>query len=386
MKRIPLSPIDRVFTGAGAYPLEFVFAYRGEVDAGRLEASLRRAIAAFPAMSSRLVPAPEGCVELEPSPDGCVFETASHAGSFAESAERYRFVSPVESVEGEPLTRIRVTRTADGAVLGISVSHAVVDGFSFFYFLSAWARIHRGLPVPPPSHDRALLVPAGAPTAARLTPRDVLERCGLFWGEVRPSIRREDLRWERLLVSRDELGSLLAEGRETTDVRLSHNDVLTAWLWRRHADAWAADGSGGPAFVSCPVDCRRLIPALPATYFGCAVAMATQEVPRERVARAPLGELAVEVRRAVAGIDGAALERSLLTLDALRRQEGAGVFERCHVVHPRAGLLVTNLSRLPAHEVEFDAGPPVAFDILTPARRCAVVLPAADGVDVRICK
>jgi hypothetical protein len=75
----------------------------------------------------------------------------------------------------------------------------------------------------------------------------------------------------------------------------------------------------------------------------------------------------------------------LLTIDRLRRQEGLTVLERCHVVHPRCGILVTNLSRLPVREVEFDGGPPAAFDILTPAERCAVVLPADDGVDVRVC-
>ena len=36
-------------------------------------------------------------------------------------------------------------------------------------------------------------------------------------------------------------------------------------------------------------------------------------------------------------------------------------------------------------EIVFDAGPPVAYDILAPAERCAVVLPAEDGLDVRIC-
>ena len=35
--------------------------------------------------------------------------------------------------------------------------------------------------------------------------------------------------------------------------------------------------------------------------------------------------------------------------------------------------------------VSYDAGPPVAFDILAPVERCAVVLPAEDGLDVRIC-
>jgi hypothetical protein len=107
--------------------------------------------------------------------------------------------------------------------------------------------------------------------------------------------------------------------------------------------------------------------------------------PREDLPGAPLGELALRVRRAVDGVDEARALGSLDLLERLRRQEGDGVFERVHVVHPRCGLLVTNLSRLPAREVEFDAGPPVAFDILTPAERCAVVLPAADGLDVRVC-
>jgi hypothetical protein len=72
-------------------------------------------------------------------------------------------------------------------------------------------------------------------------------------------------------------------------------------------------------------------------------------------------------------------------IERLQRQDGLAALERLHVVHPRAGLLVTNLSRLPVREIVFDAGPPVAFDILAPAERCAVVLPAEDGLDVRVC-
>jgi hypothetical protein len=59
--------------------------------------------------------------------------------------------------------------------------------------------------------------------------------------------------------------------------------------------------------------------------------------------------------------------------------------EQCHVVHPRQGLLLTNLSRLPVSEVTFDAGPPVAFEILTPGVRGAVALPEPNGgIDLRV--
>ena len=167
-------------------------------------------------------------------------------------------------------------------------------------------------------------------------------------------------------------------------MRLSHNDVVAAWLWRTHVPEWAGTGEE-TAFLSCPVDLRRMLPGFPPTYFGCAVALANATIERERLAGATLADLARRVRDAVAGVDEASARRALAVIDRLRRQEGLAGLERLHVVHPRAGLLVTNLSRLPVREIVFDAGPPVAYDILAPAERCAVVLPAEDGLDVRIC-
>lgn len=84
-------------------------------------------------------------------------------------------------------------------------------------------------------------------------------------------------------------------------------------------------------------------------------------------------------------VDAGAALRSLASLEALRRSEGLAAMEECHVVHPTQGLLLTNLSRLPVAEVAFDAGAPVAFEILTPGVRGAVALPAPDGgLDLRV--
>jgi shikimate O-hydroxycinnamoyltransferase len=380
---IPLSPIDHVFAGRGAYPLEFVFAYGGRMDAERLAGSLRRTLALFPAAGSRLVRLGEA-YGIEPGADGCAFEVGASSATFAESTERHAFVDPVETVEGRPLARVRLTHAADGSVLGVSLSHAVVDGFSFFYFLSAWSRVFLGRDVPPPALDRGLLAPGGARPGEPLDPGSVREACGLFLDERRPEIPRDRLRWTRRLFPQSELSELLGRAQETCPVRLSYNDVVAAWLWQRHVPGWASAGEE-TAFLSCPVDVRRLLRGFPATYFGCAVALANATIERDRLATASLADLARRVRDAVAGVDEARVLRALRTIDLLRRQQGLDGLERLHVVHPRAGLLVTNLSRLPVRQIEFDAGPPVAFDILAPAERCAVVLPAEDGLDVRIC-
>jgi hypothetical protein len=383
---IPLSPVDHVFTGVGAYPLEFVFAFAAGMDADRLADSLRRTLALFPPVGSRLVRTGAEAYGLAPAADGCVFEAATSSTTFAGTEGRHAFVAPVETAADQPLARIRLTRTPDGSVLGVGLSHAVVDGFSYFYFLSAWSSVFHGRAVPPPWLDRARLGPADGGLLAEepLGPAEVLEGCGLFQDERRPLIPRDRLRWTRRVFPRGELSALLAEAQSACPVRLSHNDVVAAWLWRTYVPGWAEAGEP-TAFLSCPVDLRRVLAGLPPTYFGCAVALATAELERERLATATLADLARRVRDAVAGVDEAKARRALLVIDRVRRQSGLAGLERLHVVHPRAGLLVTNLSRLPVREIVFDAGPPVAFDILAPAERCAVVLPAEEGLDVRIC-
>jgi len=384
-----LSPIDHVFTGRGAYPIEFVFAYGGPLDASRLEDSLRRTLPLFPAVASRLVRLPDEAYGLEPDGDGCVFEVATSPTRFADATDRHGLVGAVETFEDQPLARIRLTHTPDGSVLGVGLSHAVADGFSYFHFLSAWSQVFQGKGVRPPFLDRSVLQPVSPPRgAADPTGRGQSEPLGttggLFLDDRRPSIPRDRLRWTRRIFARAELSALLAEAQGDCSVRLSHNDVVAAWLWRTHVPTWAADGEE-VCFLSCPVDLRRVLSGFPPTYFGCAVAMANASVERERLAAASSADLAKRVRDAVAAVDEARARQSFLAIDRLRRREGLAALERLHVVHPRAGLLVTNLSRLPVREIVFDAGPPVAYDILAPVERCAVVLPAEDGLDVRIC-
>ena len=55
MPDIPLSPIDHIFTGAGAYPIEFVFAYDRAIDFTHLQESFHEVLHYFPPVHSKLV-------------------------------------------------------------------------------------------------------------------------------------------------------------------------------------------------------------------------------------------------------------------------------------------------------------------------------------------
>jgi shikimate O-hydroxycinnamoyltransferase len=382
---IRLTPIDHIFTGVGSYPIEFVFAYRGRIDPDRLLSSLSEVVRLFVPVSSRLVEVSANTYALSPSDDGLGFQEAESSANFGNPDARYSFLDPVNSVPGEPLTRIKLSQTPEGSVLGVSMSHTVGDGFSYFHFLSSWARLFRGSNIIEPSIGRESLIPERQDRLDEVTPGDVLADSGIFWDERRRSIARDRIRWDRFRVSSEELSELLAEAQPTVAARLSFNDVVSAHLWRTYIAKWN-DGEGEETtYVSCPVDFRRLFKGFPRTYFGNGVGLATRSLESRALADAPLGQLASIIRSGVASVDEAYMQKALSTLEAQRLQKGLAVLEENHVMHPRSGILITNLSRLPVHELEFDAGPPAAFDILTPAVRGAVVLPAEDGVDIRVC-
>ncbi len=378
---IPLSSIDHIFTGTGSYPIEFVFAYDGIIDADKLEKSLGETMKHFPPASARLVRVSGEDYAFQPE-EGCyVFEVVESNVSFSDTDMRGIFLNPVETCEHEILTKIRLTQTPKGSVLGVSMSHAVADGFSYFFFLANWARAFHGKSLIPASHDRSLLIREGHET---VDAGKIYEKAGLFYGEKRKSLDRDAIRWETILYPREELRTLLEEAQKDCEARLSHNDIVVGLLWKRFISRWNTEQGEHQTYINCPVDYRRLMEGFPKTYFGNAVALATTPLSYEKLMNSGLADLALMVRRNIAGINERYIHDGLKILNALNRQEGVEANERIHVSHPGSGLLVTNLSRLPVNDIRFDAGPPLRYEILTPVPRGAVILPHKDGVMVRV--
>jgi len=382
MKTIPLSPIDHVFTGKGSYPIQFAFAYPGTIKAGQLQKSLAEVLKHFPPLQSRLVKISDHSFGLSPTMGGLSFQVVDSPTTFQDAANCSVFLDPVHSIEGEPLAKIRLTQTPGGSVLGVSISHAVADGFSYFHFLASWARVFHGKDFPQPDHRRQLLIPKLSEPIEPASPDEILSSSGLFRLGKRAESPRTQVEYDHLNLSRETLGQLRAEALKDRDVRLTDNDIITAYLWKQYLPLW--NSGSGTTYASVPFDFRRALSGFPRTYFGSAVYLAVASTGYDTLLNASLGELALLVHKAIAGIKQVQVHAALETLERVRRQEGLAVMEELHVLHTRSGLLVTNLSRLPINDIVFDAGPPVDFQMLAPARRAAVVLPAPDGVDLRV--
>ena len=384
MNPLPLSPIDHIFIGVGSYPIEFVFAYHETIDPARLRASLEETLKVFWPLRSHLEKISADSFGFIPAEDGLIFEVTSSQESFDGTENKSIFYDSVHSVEGEPLTKIKLTQSKEGSVLGVSISHALVDGFSFFHFMATWSRIFWGKRFLTPDHDRTLLIPENPDIEIPITPANIVERCGTFWHEKRQAFSEEQIFEEILRFSKAELKALFAEAEKDSESRLSYNDIVTALLWKKNIQAWNKDSGNPTVYISCPSDFRRILPGFARMYFGCAVCMATASMAYDQLVQSSLGELAGIIRKAVNQVKERYIREALETLERLRRQRGLGVMEEIHVMHPDAGFLVTNLSRLPVNDLDFGAGKPTGVQAATSVCRGAVVLPDADGLEVRI--
>ena len=385
-KFISLSSIDHIFTGTGSYPIEFIFAYPRKLDEKTLRSTLIDIINHFPTVSSKLVKRSDHEYGFELSQDGLVFDVKHSPDLFEDCDKKYEYINPVNTVEGEPLTKIRITHTPGGSVLGVSISHAIADGFSYFHFLSSWAKLFQGKPFFPPIHERSLLISdQNNIQKIPITQKEVLINAGLFLQDKREVIKKEDLKWESQVFHIDELKESLAREQKNTETRLSFNDIVTAQLSKIYLSRWQVPEQKIPCYISCPVDFRRILDGFPKTYFGNAVSLATTDIELEELKTISLSDLATRIRSNVKNVDKDRIETNLYCLTTLRHQQDLSVFENIHVMHPDSGLLVTNLSRLPVPEIEFNAGPPTDYSILTQTVRGAVILPHPEGFEARVC-
>jgi len=382
MADVVFGPVDYLFTGAGSQPVTFAFFYPSGLNTDHLKKSLDEIVRHFPLVNSRLVL--HGGQEYRFSPEGGLeFRVQDSTRTFRADRELKKYIKPVATSAGNPLARIALTRVPDGSVLGVSLSHALVDGFSFFHFMSSWARLSRGERFLEPGLGREGAFPAFQDSGRTIGEKEIFEDCGLFYGESRPDSPAGYGREERLSVSKEELKTMVDEARKKLpDVMLSENDLITASIWKKYLPRWTSARGNTETHVTCPVDFRRILKSLPKHYFGCAVCFTTATTTLDSLNRSSVEDLALQVNRSVRKMNQDAVIRSLETFDNLRRQMGPAAFQKIHLKHPQTGLIVTNLTRMPVRDLDFGSGPPADFLIFSEVPAGAAILPAENGIEI----
>ncbi|MBX9768355.1 MAG: hypothetical protein K2X47_13860, partial [Bdellovibrionales bacterium] len=297
---IEFSDIDSVFLGKQPVPIQMAFFFPGRLDADLVRNSLESVIKKFWPLA--------GVIDLRNPYRPRIQPNVSDVVLFTQEAQDYLWtpgmdlnllskktlspLAPQGTKSPTPLFSAQLTNIKNGAVLGVSINHAVVDGYSFFFFMDQWSKVSRGEIPLAPTDDRFLhrgTALGEKQDIASLDPDMFLEKTGFFKDQSANTLPSDqdpflnpsaEFHWQTLTLSRTDLQAIAEQLNPPDGIRRSQNDILCEFLFRNH----------GPetGYLTIPVDVRRLSKRLTPTYFGNGIRPVTLKVSR----RDPVGSIA----------------------------------------------------------------------------------------------
>lgn len=385
MNSISLGPVDYVFTGTASQPITFAFFYSNSFNNKKFIDSVQETLAHFPILKSKLIKISDSDYEYHISEDGITIEVVDTDLNFDENTGIEKFIVPVLSNVGEPLTKIKLINTANGSILAASISHALVDGFSYFHFLTSWARIYRGENLLKPHISRDIVSSYLNSSDDVITKEKVYSDCGLFYGAERRGLQIDKLTTERIFIPDEIIKAGIDAANKKHNITFSENDWVTAMLWKKYVPHWNRSEENPQTYVTCPFDFRRVLSGFPKNYFGCALSFVSVSIDLKTLIETETEDLTVLIKQSVSKIKSEQIRNSLTTLDNLRKEHGLSAMERIHLRHPENGMIITNLTRMPLRNIDFGFGKPERFIAYAEVPGSAAILPADGGVEVFVC-
>ncbi len=375
MTKIPISPRDYYFYRKNLYTIQYAFEYDGSIDLQTFKLGLAALSAVLPIAAARLCVDSTGAVSLKLSDQAipfrvqdfrsCAFEVQNYDASDAD-----KLVDTVTNAENEALLKFVVTLTPESTLIGVSFSHLLGDGFSFFNTLRVLSElILKGSTSEVPFFiDRSMLT--GGAYNREVNTKRLFDETGYVMPRPPQPISYID---EQIQYSNSELTPLKREAMQLNP-RITNNDIVMADLLRRFHTSTPL-GPNGELIVRCPVDYRRIYLQLPKNYFGNALKDAVAVFDPRAFAKLSLGEVACVIRDAIDSITPETIELELACFEDLRQNYGSEVFETIGC----PGLLVSNLSKLPLQTLDFGFGTPRRMITASLNPRLAVILADADS-------
>ena len=383
-KPLSLLPIDYVFIGNGAYPIEFVFFFDYQIDNAKFKSALDKVLDQFYLLKSKIKKVSPLEYQIQSVDDGFVYE-CSDATATEFSSNPYIYLNSVYTEENEPLVKIKMTQTAEGSALGISISHIVADGFSSFYFLSQLAKSYQGKEFFSPEIRGDWFFAHRRNVKNKITTAEIISMTGFSGPFPRNEMGRDKVVWEHIVISTAHINQMLKEVATEFSGHLTRYDVVAAYLWKTYVPKWQDNKLPDKTYITIPLDIRRFSGLVSANYFGNGACLVVGEMEYEQFLNAGLSELAQCIRTAINNVDKAYIYNSFNVLEQYRREEGLEKMRELHVTHPFAGIMVTDLSRVKLESMDFGQGQPKRFMPVTPTQRGTILFSAQEGLRVDIC-
>jgi len=132
-----------------------------------------------------------------------------------------------------------------------------------------------------------------------------------------------------------------------------------------------SDRFGDNVQLTIPIDVRRHIKEYGPKFFGNGIWLHTHDFETEKITAEDFKEFAVRIRESMPAVTEESFAAYLKLLEDISSKENTFLLRP---FNPERGCLVTNLSRLPVHRLNFGSGPPDFIYPLTIEKNSAGIL------------
>jgi shikimate O-hydroxycinnamoyltransferase len=386
--------------------VEVVYFYEHTLDPALLQRSLQQTLREFPQL----------CGQLKQGPDGTLCISYPHAGALLTVCECNRSMAEITAglhktwtvydfiekinpflllFRNRPLATFRITQMrGGGSALGISLSHALADAYSFYYFIRRWSQVHECQPVAPPLHDRRLLactdksansVPRSAAVFSKtcrgfrqMTAGQLFRLISTFLAQQHSVVCRV------LRFTRSQVTAIKTAAERLGPVSL--NAALSAHLWQLSIRLNPAADTNTTRKLLIPANMRPKIDHPRAEhYFGNAISHVELSGHQSELANADISSVAHQCSRLVVALDQGHFREQMLWLERIEKHKQ--LFRVYADIDPYAGdCMISNLNRLPIYEAQFDGEKPFQAEVpVIPIPWVLQLFPAPgenNGIDV----
>lgn len=372
MKHLPISPVDTIFAN-GSYPIEFLFYFRNRLDSRKIRRALSKLSDSFwPAFGEYR----SGAIHFDRYSENDCFDVEEEPHDFNQDLsdrDLYNHFSGVIPSGVKKLFFFKLLQYHNGTVLIVKMNHLVGDGYSYFYLLSLLATLSRGPHLP----FRDWIVRTLAqPKLHRNIGHDHL----LKDVEIPPPAQEKEWTLDVRKISRKSVQDLARQATDESALSLSTNDVLSAMVVRQLAEMkHKIFGENFDLFI--PIDVRRMIKAYGPRYFGNGLMFHSVRFKTAEIIVSDLQYLARKIRQGFPRITSRTYLEYLEGIESLIHNRE---LHRLRPYDPRTGCLVTNLSKLPVHKLDFGTGIPETVFPLTIGKNAAAIMADQEDFILRI--
>lgn len=371
MNKVNISQIDALFSN-GRYPIEFLFYYKPGFNTKKIRNALKRLPSVFWPIFGEYK---DGIISFEKYVEEECYdeEVVRQEFSIPETEkERFDVYSHYSLPDVKRLFFLKVMQFTNGMILVPRMNHLAGDGYSYFYFLSVLAKLSQHTLLP---YKSPLMKLFFKPHHHRTTLKNFS-----FKGVELESLQQNDkFTVESDEILRKDVHSIIKEVSYSKDHRISTNDVLSALAVKKLVGA-QREFSGEYVELTIPIDVRRHVKEYGLRFFGNGIMLHTMRLKKDDIAHLHTKEIALQIRKSMPSVSRQSYINYLTRLEDIISERK---LEKFRPFDPRYGCLVTNISRLPVHKLNFGTGCPELIFPLTIEKNSTTILAKEENFILR---